>query len=238
MNKVILYKFASRSRPEKFFKAIDNIIENSVGEFYILASLDTDDSTMNNDDVIQKMSRYPQLRFVFGKSESKVHAINRDLDLVTHTSSVFHTPKWDILVNMSDDMSFIKKGFDQDIVEDMEKHFPSMDGVLHYPDGNPSGNVLMTMSIMGRLYYDHFGYVYHPDYKSLWCDNEATDVAKMLGKYVFIEKNLFEHRHPAFGKAPNDSQYVHTESFYHLDHEVYKRRKAENFSLEKFPAIK
>lgn len=212
----ILYKFASRSRPEKFVNGILNIENKSTrDDYFILCSLDTDDPTS------QDMPSTDYRGVVYGESKNKVDAINRDIWVVKD---------WDILVNFSDDMEFVVDGFDQIIVDDMMKYFPDTDGVLHYPDGN-IGDRLMTMSIIGRKYYERDGYIYNPDYISLWCDNEAQEVAKLRGKYQYIDKVLFNHNHPAFGKCATDEQYIKTESFFYQDHETYCRRRFNNFGL-------
>lgn len=75
----ILYKFASRNRPEKFFKAVDNIIEMSRSDDYmIMATLDIDDPTMANAVVRDKINSYgSKLKAYYGTSKSKVDAINK-----------------------------------------------------------------------------------------------------------------------------------------------------------------
>jgi len=45
---------------------------------------------------------------------------------------------------------------------------------------------LMTLPIMDRVYYDRFGYIYHPDYLHMFCDQEMTAVAHMLGKAISL----------------------------------------------------
>jgi hypothetical protein len=222
----ILYKFPSRSRPLKFINGLDNIFINQLHEdFLVMATLDTDDTTMNNIDIKEKMSFYDRLYPIFGKSHSKIHAVNRDMELA---------PEWDILVVMSDDMVFVEKGFDKKIISDMEDYFPDLDGVLHYNDGNQKANV-MTMSIMGKKYYDRQGYIYNPLYQSLWCDVEETEKAYMLGKYKYMgdSKIIFKHFHPAWNLAEWDEQYRATESpkFWKEDREVIDSRRAINYGL-------
>jgi hypothetical protein len=89
------------------------------------------------------------------------------------------------------------------------------------------------MAIMGREYYDRFKYVYHPNYKSLWCDNEMTEVSKMLGAYKYVNEQIVNHMHPAYGKGHFDEQYRYTESFGGVDRETYLKRKQNNFDIEK-----
>ena len=151
----------------------------------------------------------------FGVSKSKVDAINRDVPRYG----------WDILVNVSDDQIFTRKGFDQVIAEHCGPNT-----FLHLPDGHVN-ELLPTMSIMGRDYYNRFGYIYHPDYVSLWCDNEAMDVAKALGCHKYVDEHIFVHEHPAWTGERPDSQLEHTQSFYRRDERVYKKRKILGFPL-------
>ena len=219
----ILFKYTTRSRPTLFARGMRSIIENCVSDnYHILVSIDTDDETMDRN------FDYPNTTIKAGESKNKIDAINRDMELAG---------KWDILVNMSDDMAFTKKGFDDIIraafVEEKagDNSWVNMDRCLHIPDSNR--NDLITMAIMGRAYYDRFNYIYHPDYKSLWCDNEMTDVAKKLGCYKFVDEQIVEHRHPAYLKwnLKPDPQYVKTESFMAEDEATYRRRKEINFNL-------
>ncbi len=223
LNPTICFKLASRSRPEKCFDTIHNI-NALIGHknYFILVSLDKGDPTMDKEDVRGWFHEHPECIPIWGEHKSKISAINRDMETVT---------EWDILIDTSDDMKFIVDRFGDRIIEDMRRYHPDTDGILHYPDGNEPGTRVMTMSIMGRKYYDRFGYIYHPDYTSLWCDCEATDVAKILGKYVYIDHQIFDHQHPAHGKAALDDQYRYTESFFYSDNAVYERRKLMNFGL-------
>ena len=221
----ILFKLTSRSRHTNFFRALDSIIDNCTSDQYqILCSLDFDDKTMCNDEVRQSLAWYfhkgVPIVYHYGASKNKVDAINRDMEIRGH---------WDILVNVSDDQIFTVVGFDEIIRANMPA---DLDCFLHFPDGH-AGERLATLSIMGRAYYDRFGYIYHPDYISLWCDNEAMEVAKKLGKYKLVSERIFEHLHPANGNAPTDAQYKKTESYYRIDEKTFNRRKAMNFYLPK-----
>lgn len=221
----ILYKFPSRSRPKKFIECIENIYNlHTHSTFTILATLDEDDVTMSNEEMKEKIATYPEVVPVYGYSKGKIDAVNRDMTAV---------PEWDILINMSDDMRFVAKGFDTQIVGDMTERFPGLDGMLHYPDGNRSD--LITMAIMGRKYYDLDGYIYCPEYESVFADDEQTIVAKKRYAYKFIDKILFRHLHPAWGLSPMDEQYARQDSPHQhaRDREVFTRRKENNFYLTK-----
>lgn len=223
----ILYKFASRSRKQKFFACIDNIEIMSFNKnFTILASLDIDDPAMNTPDTIASLRKYERVLPVFSISKNKVDAINRDMSSVKD---------WDILINMSDDMMFIEPGFDKIIEEAMQKFYPDGDCLLHFPDQHQGINC-MTMSIMDRKYYDRFGFIYHPDYASLECDMEAMEVGQRLGRYRFIDKRIFNHYHPSFGDTAYDEQYNKTEgridpSIRQKDKQTFLNRKKNHFYL-------
>ncbi|MFN9386157.1 MAG: hypothetical protein ACK6BU_04275, partial [Cyanobacteriota bacterium] len=178
-------------------------------------TIDDDDSTTLNSHQLADILQSGQIKLNPGRSSSKVHAINRGM------------AGWsgDIAVNMSDDMRFIKRGFDGDIIQAFQGEG---DQFVHFPDGRVN-EILPTMSIMGRSYYERFNFIYHPDYHSLWCDNEAMDMAQQLGRYKFIDLQIFSHEHPAWTGEPADNLLMHTESFFEIDQETYKRRSKLGF---------
>jgi hypothetical protein len=212
---MILYKFATRSRPEKFKRAICNIADNATQSYKILVSADVDDASMYNLTMMSWIKNHPKVSIQFGEKVSKIEAINRDMNKAKH---------WDILVNMSDDMKFLVKGFDERIVNAFKD---DSRGFVHFPDGYTKE--LSTLSIMSRDYFKRDNYIYHSDYKSLWADNEATEVAKMRDEYKFVDEKIFEHQHPAWGKAVADDLLRESESHYHRDKEVYEKRKHLGF---------
>jgi len=195
----ILYKFASRSRPQKFKEAMKSILDNhsrpDLARFMFTFD-DNDPKKEEYNNVLTELAeQYPTLNYhcTFGESNSKIHAINRNLDLA---NSQF--PEWKILVCMSDDMVFFRQGFDNIIREDFDKHFPDGDGFLHYNDGYQKANCC-TLSIVDRKYFNRDGWIYNPNYVGLWCDVEATETAYMRGRYKYVGdyKVLFSHVHPA-----------------------------------------
>jgi hypothetical protein len=225
----ILFKYASRSRNQKFFIGLDNILQNigDLNNFCILISLDIDDVTMNNPLTITKLTeyvqRYPENIIVkFGTSSSKIDAINRD---VNEIKSKFN---FDILVNFSDDMEFTQHSFDEIIRNKFYDFYPDTDGNIYFNDGFV-GDRISTMSIIGRKYYDKFNYIYHPSYHSLWCDNEYTEVAKRNQKILYFHENIFRHNHPSNIGGFVDEQLVKTESFADIDRQNYEQRLNNNF---------
>lgn len=234
--KVILYKFTTRSRPEKFFRCLANIQQYAEHlNYVILCSFDEDDATMNNDSVKERLAAMSvvdnRIVWFYGKSRNKIDAVNRDMD---------KAPAWDVLINMSDDMRFLVAGFDKIILNDLYEKFPDGDGTVTYYDGGKETRIseneaLMTMPIMGRKYFNRFGYIYFPGYDNVWCDNEMMEVAKLLGKYFFSPKTVIVHEHPHNSKeyGEYDDQYRKTEDAheFHKDRRMFEARQAQGFYL-------
>jgi hypothetical protein len=219
---IILFNLASRQRPGRFFATLENIIlECKSKDFFIVAKLDLDDTTMNIDEIKSMLqNKYPEVIVKWGASTSKIHAINRDLNDTG-------LPHWDILINMSDDMRWGTYGFDEII----RQHMPvNLDGFLHVPDDYAKERVCTT-SIIGYRYYQRDMYVYNPAYYSMWCDDEATEVAKTRSCYVLVPGIRLEHLHYTNDrKAVKDELYWRNDT-YNKDKAVFEQRKARGFDL-------
>lgn len=217
----LLYKLASRSRREKVFSCIENIIScSTIPDYLILLSFDVDDPEMQGDEVKKRLDRYgDKVKAYWGISGSKIIALNRDISLVD---------EWEYLVVTSDDFWIEKKGFDQDIIRD----FKDFSGLIHYPDGFANER-LATMPIMDRSYYNIDGWVYNPIYFSVFADNEQMQMAQKRGRYKFVNERKITHKHPIWGFGKADDLLNHTESFYHIDRPTYFKRLEENFGLPK-----
>lgn len=220
----ILVKYPTRSRPELFLKTLKEYIENESKQHNItyLISYDADDATMT-DEVIKNAKLFnADIILVPGNSKTKIEACNADFNVVSHWD-------WDIVVLISDDMHVQIHGWDARIVRDMQKYYPDTNGCLWYHDGS-SQRSISTLSIIGRKYYDRFGYIYHPSYKSFFCDNEYTEVAVKNHAIKFINGVIIKHQHPAWGQGvPSDALYNHNDKYWGHDEANYKARKANGF---------
>lgn len=215
MERRILFNIASRSRPTKFIKLVAYIQSYVKEPYSILAKIDSDDDRLH--DYLHIAGIY----YAIGKSENKIHAINRDI------------PKtgWDILVDISDDFVFTDPNF-----ADIIREHCGPNDILKFPepyaDGQSksnSGKEIIIMAVMGNEYYNRFGYIYNPAYKSLYCDNELTEVARRKGRLKVVNIPIFYHAHPAAGYGTKDAQTVYTESFNQEDKRTYLKRLGEGF---------
>lgn len=218
----ILVKYPTRSRPELFLKTLKEYIENESKQHRIeyLISCDKDDLTMTKDVLSAAHKLSDRIRIVKGNSKTKIEACNADI----HYCKI-----WDVIVLISDDMQVQIHGWDARIVRDMQKYYPDTNGCLWYHDGS-SQRSISTLSIIGRKYYDRFGYIYHPSYKSFFCDNEYTEVATKNHAIKFINGVIIKHQHPAWGQGvPMDPLYNHNDKYWKEDESNYKARKANGF---------
>lgn len=204
--KHILFNFASRSRPDKFNRLVASIYDICTQPFTILAKLDGDDPKLPEYDL-------SRVQCAIATSDSKIHAINR------------HVPAtgWDIIVDISDDFIFTHPQFDLII----RKHCGPSDCV-HFPEKHVQDRIII-MAVMGNEYYNRFGYIYNPVYKSLFCDDELTAVAKQTGAYKYVNEQLFYHAHPALGYGKPDRQTMITEAFWKEDQRTFNKRKEGGF---------
>lgn len=218
----VLLKFPTRQRPGMFFATLERWLSMASGRHEIrsVVSLDADDATMNNDAVLGRLRAMPGVEAIVGQSASKVDACNRDLA----------GRSFDVLVLASDDMVPEATGWDEIVVHDMLSAFPNRDGALHYHDGHRDD--IITLSVMGGNLYRHLGYVYHPRYWSLWCDNDFTQVVRRIGKY---EKKpgvvLARHMHPANGHGVSDGLYARNDRYFKADQETYRDRERREFGI-------
>jgi len=218
-----LFKFPSRNRPDRFFKSLDSLINNISDKdyFHVSCTLDTDDLVMNNPETIERILSYPNTSIEWGYSKSKIHAVNRSMPDI----------EWDILFVHSDDMIFNIFGFDVMVGVDMMNHFPDGFGLLHYPDQDAKEH-LATMYIAGRKWWEFRNKnIYHPSYKSLWCDNEEMLVAQKQGKYKYCGYQINVHLNPAYGHLPKDEMFLEQQGHWNDDELNFYVRKERNFDL-------
>ncbi len=187
----LVIKYPTRARPELFKQTLGRYRAALSGEHpvTIVITADLDDETMTSPDMrnflVEEFNRpgNPLVMHRYGTSKSKVEAINANMDLAGD---------FDIVLLASDDMIPVVPNIDKIIIGDMSRHHPDTDGCLFYPDGLRR-DALCTLSILGRKYYDRFGYIYHPSYRSLVCDDEFSWVARAAGKLTYIPQTIIRH---------------------------------------------
>lgn len=228
----LLIQFPTRNRPEKFEKMLNlylDLLEDKDNTL-IRVSCDSSDASMKS---FPYTNFNGLIQWSFADNHTKVEAINRTPDKAGGSAGVI-TPdggwcfnEWEIVLVASDDMTPIVKGYDNIIRQKMFENYPDTDGVLWFYDGFRDD--LNTLTIMGRKYYDRFGYIYHPDYASYYCDNELTDIAGMLNKVTRFDECIIRHDFHAHIGDPGDKLHHSNMRFFGRDGFVYGKRKSNNF---------
>lgn len=222
----ILVKIPTRNRPDKLERILHlyNYLTRHIDNVSFLISLDKNDVTLDAYMRVIELFNNLDITTVIGISKSKVDAVNRDInDYLQKRDDI------KIIVIGSDDMIPIKRHWDEEVIKCANS--VGLDYVYWFHDG--AQKRLNTLSIMGIDYYKRFNYIYHPSYKSLWCDNEFHDVALSLNKMnKYPLDMIIRHEHPAWFKgAKSDSLYKHNDTFWNEDEANYKKRKQLNFPL-------
>jgi hypothetical protein len=181
-------------------------------DYEFIISMNEDDPTMNNPEIQAFLDSKPNLSYFYGPIHGKIAAFNADLQ----------NQDFSILIVAQDDMLPQVDGYDEMVVQEMLKHFPNLDGALHFNDGHTKAG-LNTLPIMGKRLYEDFGYVFHPDYRSEFCDNEYHEVTYGMNKNVYIDQCIIEHRWLAHTGA--DQLYKFNLLFRKKDRATWVKRK-------------
>ena len=225
----ILVKWPTRGRVNMFFQTLAQwrALESRRHQVVYLIAIDADDAAMNNPVILQRLAQMPDVHYRIGPAgRSKIDACNSDL--ADAAGLIGMEP--DVLILASDDMIPQAGHWDDIIAATMRQQFPAMDGALHFDDGYIGSNRLITLSIMGWNLYRRIGYAYHPAYRSMFCDNEFTDVVRHIGKYHYESRVLFRHCH--VGRRP-DALFIRNQQWWDADKSMYEVRKAAGFAIDK-----
>lgn len=224
-----LIKYPTRARPKQFFKVLDMYIDmfSIENDYHVLVSCDNDDPSMNNNATIARLKTYAKLSFFFAPRDTKIRAINRDIDKISYD--------WDIVIGASDDSIPIAAGYDKIVaseilvLQDLTGYqYADTDCILWFDD--PFRNDLPTVIIMGRKYYDRFGYILNPVYDSMYAENELIAVGK--DHIIRVPKTIIEHRHHSSGRPGSllqDKLYKENHIPYAKDRNTFTRRRAAGF---------
>ena len=220
----ILLKFPTRSRPQLAMRALQAYytMASRPDQIGVAMTCDNDDDSMTRslvrDEFVRIMGKFEWNRIFYGDSKTKIEACNADIGSVDYP--------WDIVVLVSDDMIPIVQGYDDVIRTHMMASFPDTNGTVWFNDGYQASN-LNTLTIMGRAMHNSIGYIYHPSYKSFYCDTEFTDLCRgpLKERCVYVPSCIIRHEHPGLGYRVFDSLYAKNQGSWLEDMNTYINRK-------------
>jgi len=229
----ILIKFPTRSRPEKFKSVLSKYADYLSGKHDVrfVITMDEDDGSMNTAEMrafLDDMAKLVSLVYHYGNSKTKVEAVNADME----------GEAADILLLASDDMVPEVKGYDDIIVTDMVRYFPDFNGALNYHDGyrKEHKQSLMTLAVLGWPLYKEWGYIYYPEYESLYADEEQTEVCRRTGRLVDLPQCIIRHQWPDESDHDDLMKRNANDVMYAKDGAVFKYRKKRRFGINTLSA--
>jgi hypothetical protein len=154
-------------------------------------------------------------RFIVHPNRRMIEAMNRGGEAATGA----------VIVGMSDDFG-CPQGWDVSLADVIGGR--EMAAVLVNDDINAR---ILTLPILTAALYRKLGYIYHPDYISMWADDDLTEVARREQALVDARHLVFPHQHAFVARAEQDATYLrqnHRRSWWH-GWRVYEKRKLEDF---------
>ena len=215
----LLINYPSRSRPFKFMSIIRSYTEKSskLHDLRFLIKTDKDDISMNNPRIKAFLDsmKISYTLHVMSDCKGKIDAINRYVS----------DHQFDAVVCIADDIDAIEPNWDDIIYRDFHGDY---DRCLNY-NTDPrlkDFKSLLVMPIVGKPLYDKFGYIYHPDYISEWCDNEQTEVYESMGKILHKDQKVFNHD---WWGNQDDLMDRNKNIGFNVDRLTFQKRKANGF---------
>lgn len=177
----------SRSRANKSFRsAMDWLNSCSTTDVELIVSIDDNDPEKDNYHLVY--SNVSKARVIVNNNRSAVDAINNAAKVSTG----------DILIVVSDDTGCIVNwdGIIKKAVAGKQ------DFILKVYDGIQKW--IITMPILDRTYYNRYGYIYHPDFRHMFCDTFLTHQADALKKVIWRNDIIIPHNHYSVNKSGKD----------------------------------
>lgn len=162
---------------------------------------------------------WPRKKFLLNDNHSVVQATNHaakqsEGKILLYLSDDFHCPpEWDRLIRLkTKDITnpWLLK------VDDCYQRFDKD---------------VLTIPIMSRSLYDTMGYFWHPEYYSMFVDQDLYWTAKNLNAIVMAGDLKFEHMHPVAGKGKHDETYSRSTNNWNQGKELYAKRQMTGFTI-------
>jgi TusA-related sulfurtransferase len=162
----------TRSRAKKSRETMLKWVRNmKYKSFELIVSLDADDPELDNYRIM-----YPKGTYIVNKNRSCVDAIN----------NAAKVSDGEILIVVSDDSDCVEN-WDEMLEKELDGKY---DYVLKTDDSIQG--YIITLPLLDRVYYNRFGYIYHPDFFHMFADTYMTCVADITGRKL-TSNLMFKH---------------------------------------------
>lgn len=215
----------SRGRADKSLSNSCDWVSKAGCKVELILSLDDSDPEYKRYDKaytnIHLLSEYEGHDFTYKE------ICNGNTSVVEATNHAAKVATGDILLYLSDDF----KCFDNwglAVLKEFEGESRPL--LIKVDDCLQGFNVpVLTIPIMNRQLYERLGYFWHPEYKSMFCDEDLYWTTYKMGAMKLCPHLKFEHHHICNGKAADDETYRASAKNWDQGKEVFKRRQAQGF---------
>lgn len=217
----------SRSRPQMAYNNYLNWIGKSEAHNSGISNI-TIEHILSLDLDEPKYDKYVEL---FG-AHHIVRENPNDGYVVGATNAAAKYATGDILIYLSDDFD-CPKYWDRLIVEKLDIN---LEQILKVDDClQAMGVAVLTIPIMTRAFYNKFGYFFHPEYKSMFCDEDLYHVARIMNGLVFAPELKFPHLHPSNPsetlRSNSDDTYNRSNGMWSQGQAIHNKRAKANYGL-------
>jgi hypothetical protein len=138
-----------------------------------------------------------------------------------------------LIVNADD--QFACPNWDNELFELLatETMTPADERVIEVDTGTPDEHQrsILVMPILTRSRYQRLGYVFYPEYESMYADNDLCEHARQDGVLIDARHLHFSHKHYLSGARQADAaDYAQTRAeAFAIGHQVLEKRRANGF---------
>jgi glycosyltransferase involved in cell wall biosynthesis len=181
-------------RPELLKRMLDSIERTSKGEVRVevLVYLEEDDTSDYS-----FLFDYPMVEIFRGSGKTVGQAWNI---MAAHCSG-------DLIMMGNDDLVWHTEGWDVRLTEIFEE-YPDQIFCAWFNDQTKNSRAQCAFPIVSRRWYNTLGYFTPEVFEFFYHDTWVRDVAQRVGRLVYIEDFVVEHRHFTEGKASMDETYA------------------------------
>lgn len=204
----------TRNRLKMCEQAVNNWISNfsfiEKDKLEYILSLDYSDKELDN---YKQLAKKHLLSITINDNTCCVEAANNGAKLATG----------DIIILVSDDF-YSFEGWNLELKKLFKENTPQI-----FQINDSITKDIITLPIMTMKAYKELNYIYYPEYKSIYADNDLRLVAEVKNYLVDATHLVFKHKHWINGCVKKDEQYEHQEKLenWKIGREVFERRRRE-----------
>ncbi len=149
--------------------------------------------------------------------------VSDNQNVVQATNIAAKSATGDVLIYVSDDFG-CPRNWDRKVAELQPLSRPA---ILEVDDCYQKNRNLLTIPIMNRELYTKLGYMWHPNYRSMFVDNDLYETCLRLGAIVDGRTLKFPHRHYSKGFTKVDATYLQSQQHWQQGKQQFNSRSQQ-----------